>query len=60
MGCPDKMDANYQAVLWGFAHLSSLMSKERPSYEFGYSDEHNEELKTLFYGVPFPPDTSYE
>lgn len=54
------MDANYHAMLWGVAHLSSLISKERPSYEFGYSDEHDEELKTLFDGVPFPPDTPYE
>ena len=60
LGCANKMDANYHAMLWGVAHLSSLISKKRPSYEFGYSDDHDEELKTLFDGVPFPPDTPYE
>ena len=59
MGCQDKMDANYHAMLWGVTHLSSLVSKERPSYEFGYSDEHDAKLKKLFDGVPFPPDTPY-
>jgi len=59
MGCQNKMDANYQAMLWGVTHLSGLVSKERPSYEFGYSDEHDAKLKKLFDGVPFPPDTPY-
>ena len=49
LGCSDKMDANYHAMLWGVAHLSSLISKERPSYEFGYSDEQDAELEKLLY-----------
>jgi len=60
LGCSDKMDANYQAMLWGVAHLSSLISKERPSYEFGYSDEQDAELEKLLLRIPFPPDTPYE
>ena len=60
MGCQNKMDANYQAMLWCVTHLSSLISKERPSYEFGYSYEQDEELKKLLDGVPFSPDTPYD
>lgn len=60
MGCPDKMDANYQAMLWGVTNLSSLVSKERPSYEFGYSDEQDAEFKKPLEGVPFPPDMPYD
>jgi hypothetical protein len=59
MGCSGKMDANYNAMIWGANHLAGLISKERPSYEFGYSDEHDAKLKKLFDGVPFPPDTPY-
>jgi len=60
MGCHNKMDANYNAMIWGSNHLAGLVSKERPSYEFGYSDEQDEELKKLIEGVPFPPDTPYD
>ena len=52
------MDANYQAMLSGANHLAGLESKERPSYEFGYSDEHFAELKKLLDGIPFSPDMS--
>ena len=60
MGCQDKMDANYNAMIWGTSHLAGLVSKERPSYEFGYSDEQDAELKKLLDGIPFPPDTPYD
>ena len=60
MGCQDKMDANYNAMIWGANHLAGLVSKERPSYEFGYSDEQDAELEKLLLGIPFPPDTPYE
>ena len=60
MGCPDKMDANYNAMIWGTNHLAGLVSKERPSYEFGYSDEQDAELEKLLLGIPFPPDTPYD
>ena len=60
MGCSGKMDANYNAMIWGANHLAGLISKERPSYEFGYSDEHDAKLKKLFDGVPFPPNTPYD
>jgi len=59
MGCQDKMDANYNAMIWGTNHLAGLVSKERPSYEFGYSDDQDNELKKLLDGMPFPPDTPY-
>ncbi len=54
MGCQDKMDANYNAMIWGTNHLAGLVSKERPSYEFGYSDEQDAELEKLLLGIPFP------
>lgn len=60
MGCQDKMDANYNAMIWGTNHLAGLVSKERPSYEFGYSDEQDAELEKLLWGIPFPPDTPYD
>ncbi|MDA0319178.1 MAG: hypothetical protein O3A90_07810 [Proteobacteria bacterium] len=60
LGCPDKMDANYNTMIWGANHLAGLVSKERPSYEFGYSDEQDAELEKLLLGIPFPPDTPYE
>ena len=59
MGCSGKMDANYNAMIWGANHLAGLISKERPSYGFGYSDQQDAELKKLFDGVPSPPDTPY-
>ena len=55
-----KMDANYQAMLWGANHLAGLVSKKRSSCEFGYSDEHYAELKKLLEGIPFSPDKSYD
>ena len=60
MGCQGKMDANYKAMIWGVARLSGLVSEERPSYGFRYSDEHDAELEKLLFGIPFPPDTPYE
>ena len=54
------MDANYNAMICSTSHLAGLVSKERPSYEFGYSDEQDAELKKLLDGIPFPPDTPYE
>ena len=60
MGCSGKMNANYNAMIWGANHLAGLISKERPSYGFGYSDEHDAELEKLLFGIPFPPDTPYE
>jgi len=48
------MDANYKAMIWGVARLSGLVSEERPSYGFGYSDEHDAELEKLLFGIPFP------
>ena len=60
MGVQYKMDANYQAMLWGANHLAGLVSKKRSSCEFGYSDEHYAELKKLLEGIPFSPDKSYD
>ncbi|WP_143570192.1 hypothetical protein [Thalassovita mediterranea] len=60
LGCQDKMEANYDAMIWGSNHLAGLVSKERPSDEFGYSEEQDEELKKLLFGIPFPPDTPYD
>ena len=59
MGCQNKMDQNYYAMLWGVTHLAGLIAKERPSYEFGYSDKQDAELQKLLNGIPFPPDTPY-
>lgn len=60
MGCQDTMDTNYYAMLWGVNHLAGLVSKERPSYGFWYSDENDAKLKKFLYVIPFPPDTPYE
>jgi hypothetical protein len=60
LGCQNKMDANYDAMIWGANHLAGLVSKELPSYEFGYSDKQDAELRKLLFGIPFPPDTPYD
>ena len=60
LGCQDKMDANYHAMIWGSNHLAGLVSKERPIYEFRYSDKQDAELKKLLEGVPFSPETPYD
>lgn len=60
MGCQGNMDKNYDAMIWGANHLAGLVSKELPSYEFGYSDKQDAELRKLLDGVRFPPDTPYD
>ena len=60
LGCQDKMEANYNAMIWGSNHLAGLVSKERPSDEFGYSEEQDNKLKQLLDGPPFAPDTPYD
>jgi hypothetical protein len=47
-------------MLWGVNHLAGLVSKQRPSYGFWYSDENDAKLKKFLYGIPFPPDTPYK
>jgi hypothetical protein len=60
MGCQDKMDANYNAMIWGTNHLAGLVSKERPSYGFEFNEDNDAEHKKFLYGIPFPPDTPYK
>ena len=47
-------EQNYEAMLWAAAHVSGLVAKERPSYEFGYSDEQDAKLMELVVGTPYP------
>ena len=54
-GDPDINEHNYKAMLWAAAHMSGLVTKERPYCEFGYSDEQDVELMELMTGTPYPP-----
>ena len=54
LGDPEINEQNYQAMLWAAAHVSGLVSSERPAYQFGYSDEHDAELMKLVRGTPYP------
>ena len=53
-------EQNYEAMLWAVAHVSGLVAKERPNYEFGYSEEQDAELMKLVDGSPYPPFTPYD
>ena len=59
LGDPDINEKNYLAMLWAVANLSGLIAKERPHYEFGYSDEQDAELMEFFDGPPYPSFTPY-
>lgn len=58
LGDPDIHEQNLKAMLWTVAHVSGLVAKERPHYEFGYSDEQDAELMKLVDGSPYPLITS--
>ena len=58
LGDPDVNEQNYKAMLWAVSHVSGLVSKERPHYEFGYSDEQDAELMELMMGTPYPTHRS--
>lgn len=55
-GCENKLDANYNAMLWGANHLAGIVSKERPSYGFDFNEDNDAELKKFIYAKPFKPD----
>ena len=57
LGDPDLNEANYCAMLWATSNVSGLVAKERPVYEFGYSEEQDAELMKLVEGSPYPPKT---
>ena len=59
LGDPDIHEKNYKAMLWAVANVSGLISRQRPAYEFGYSDEQDSELMELMTGTPYPPFTPY-
>lgn len=55
LGDPDINEKNLLAMQWAALHLAGLISKERPQYNFGYSDEQDAELMKLVDGTPYPP-----
>lgn len=54
LGDPDINEKNYIAMLWAVTHVSGLISRQRPAYDFGYSDEQDAELMELMTGTPYP------
>ena len=59
LGDLDINKQNYQAMLWAAAHVSGLVSRERPTYQFGYSEEQDADLMKRVDGSPYPPFTPY-
>lgn len=59
LGDPEINEQNLKAMHWAALHVAGLISKERPHYEFGYSDEQDAELMELMTGTPYPPFTPY-
>lgn len=56
---PSTNEQNYQAMLWAATNVSGLVSRERPAYDFGYSEEQDADLMKLLNGSPYPPYTPY-
>jgi hypothetical protein len=59
-GDPDLNEKNYLAVLWATNQLSGLVSKMRPVYEFGYSEEQDAKLSDLMENSPYKPYNPYK
>jgi hypothetical protein len=59
LGNPNINEQNYQAMLWAVANISGLISRQRPVYDFGYSEEQDAELTKLTHGSPYPLSTPY-
>ena len=59
LGNPSTNEQNYQAMLWAAANVSGLVARERPAYDFGYSEEQDADLMKLLNGSPYPPYTPY-
>lgn len=59
LGNPSINEKNYQAMLWAAANVSGLVARERPAYDFGYSEEQDADLMKLLNGSPYPPLTPY-
>ena len=58
LGDPDIHEQNLKAMQWAVLHVAGLVSKQRPLYEFGYSDEQDAELMQLMTGTPYPTHRS--
>ena len=54
-GDPDLNEKNYIAMIWAAGHLTSLVSKMRPIYEFGLNEVNDAELWDLMENSPYPP-----
>ena len=59
-GDPDLNEKNYNAMVCAAGHLTALVSKMRPVYEFGYSEEQDAELWDLMENSPYPPYNPYK
>jgi len=59
LGNPSTNEQNYQAMLWAAANVSGLVARERPTYDFGCSEEQDADLMKLLNGSPYPPLTPY-
>ena len=59
-GDPDLNEKNYIAMMCAAGHLTALVSKMRPVYEFGYSEKQDAQLRDLIVGPPYPPYNPYK
>ena len=59
LGNPSTNEQKYQAMLWAAAIVSGLVARERPVYDFGYSEEQDADLMKLLNGSPYPPFTHF-
>ena len=59
-GCTNLNERNYIAMMWAAGHLTALVSKMRPVYEFGYSEKQDAQLRDLIVGPPYPPYNPYK
>jgi len=59
-GDPDLNEKNYIAMMCAAGHLTALVSKMRPIYEFGLNEVNDAELWDLMENSPYPPYNPYK
>lgn len=60
MGCQQKMDDNYVAMLWAVTNLSDLISEKRPSHGLNLNDEHCTKFEEIINRAAFSPNNPYK